>query len=392
MEPAHRSFSYVSAWGYGVATDPAGNAYVTGFTDEPYNLSTPGVFQATKDASYDVFIAKIDSAGNKIWGSYYGGGFNDYGYSIALDNAGGIFVAGYRFNTSTFQNDGFLVKVNNAGTDKLWEAGVIDKATGVATDAVGNAYLAWGSGGSSVNIYNISGGMDYSVPFGPGSGGEAIHGVAVDAARNFYMTGITQSTTGIATAGALQTSFGGGSLDGYLAKFNQCVIPGAGSIGGANSFCLGDSTLLTATVPGGSWSSANTAIATVSGGWVKGVSAGVVVISYTVSNACASATTTASVTVDNGSACHVAVAEVSHEPSQLQILPNPTNGKFAIIYNSDRQEPVKVVITNTLGQVVRELNTFSNQTTPVDLQAIQGIYLVSVSGSQGRVVSRMIVE
>jgi hypothetical protein len=58
--------------------------------------------------------------------------------------------------------------------------------------------------------------LGYSTYFG-GNGGDIGFGVAVDAAGNAYLTGITDSN-GFPTAGALQPVFGGGSTDAFIAK------------------------------------------------------------------------------------------------------------------------------------------------------------------------------
>ncbi len=75
--------------------------------------------------------------------------------------------------------------------------------------------------------------------------------------------------------------------------------PSAGSIGGASAVCVDQTTTLSATIAGGTWTSSNAGVATVSSaGVVSGLSAGVTTISYTVTNSCGSATTTKVVTVN----------------------------------------------------------------------------------------------
>lgn len=59
-------------------------------------------------------------------------------------------------------------------------------------------------------------------------------------------------------------------------------------ISGSSTVCVGGSVLLTASVPGTTWSSSNTSIATVSGGTVNGISPGTATISYAMTAACPS--------------------------------------------------------------------------------------------------------
>ncbi len=78
--------------GYGVATDAAGNAYVTGHyqsTDAQANgqpLPNAG--------DYDVFIAKYDTLGALIWIKTAGGKGYDYGHGIVVDSKGDIIITG----------------------------------------------------------------------------------------------------------------------------------------------------------------------------------------------------------------------------------------------------------------------------------------------------------
>lgn len=77
------------------------------------------------------------------------------------------------------------------------------------------------------------------------------------------------------------------------------VVPFAGVLSGAAVFCAASDITLTSSAPGGSWTSANTAIATVgTGGVVTGVSNGTVTISYTISNSCSTSVATTIVTVE----------------------------------------------------------------------------------------------
>jgi uncharacterized protein YjdB len=76
-------------------------------------------------------------------------------------------------------------------------------------------------------------------------------------------------------------------------------VPDAGIISGSSNVCADQTTTLTSTMTGGTWTSSNTAAATVnSAGVVSGVSAGLATISYTVTNSCGSATATRSMSVN----------------------------------------------------------------------------------------------
>jgi trimeric autotransporter adhesin len=109
----------------------------------------------------------------------------------------------------------------------------------------------------------------------------------------------TSSAPATASVGSLTGVMGGISLGtatiSYTLTGTGCRItapvtvnPLPLAIGGTASACVGSGTLLTDATPGGTWTSANTAIATVgsSTGLVVGVSAGTTNITYTLSTGC----------------------------------------------------------------------------------------------------------
>ena len=59
----------------------------------------------------------------------------------------------------------------------------------------------------------------YSTYLG-GTGEDYGSGIAVDTAGNAYVTGTTYSTDFPTTAGAFQTTFGGGNADAFVTKLN----------------------------------------------------------------------------------------------------------------------------------------------------------------------------
>ena len=65
----------VDDFGYGIAVDSAGDAYVTGFT-ESTNFPTANPLQATFGGGNDAFVAKLNPAGSALVYSTYLGGSN----------------------------------------------------------------------------------------------------------------------------------------------------------------------------------------------------------------------------------------------------------------------------------------------------------------------------
>ena len=86
-------------YGYGIAVDSSGNAYVTGYT---YSTDFPTVnpLQATnkpqRSRTRDAFVAKLNAAGSAlVYSTYLGGSGDDDGYGIAVDSSGNAYVTGY---------------------------------------------------------------------------------------------------------------------------------------------------------------------------------------------------------------------------------------------------------------------------------------------------------
>lgn len=98
LDPAGKAL-WVSAIGgsktdraYGVITDAAGNAYVTGHFE-----STDAIVNGAKlpnAGSYDVFTAKFAPDGKVLWVRVKGGDGYDYGHGIAIDSKGHVVITG----------------------------------------------------------------------------------------------------------------------------------------------------------------------------------------------------------------------------------------------------------------------------------------------------------
>jgi len=191
-----------------VALDASGNIYVVGYTNSPDFPVTPGALRTQSYASDpgSCFVTKFNPAANRIlYATYLGGTVREACLAIAVDSTGAMYVAGatdsrdFPATPDTFQPtfrapsespgfDGFITKINPAGNALVF-----------------STFLG-----------------------GPGT--DVITGMAVDAQRNVYVTGFTNSPGFPVTQNAFQTRYGGGSLaseavafslgDGFAAKVN----------------------------------------------------------------------------------------------------------------------------------------------------------------------------
>ncbi|MGE0868796.1 MAG: hypothetical protein AB7P03_09545 [Kofleriaceae bacterium] len=83
--------------GYGVASDAAGNVLVTGWFRGTVDFSNAKL-TATETHNKDVFVMKLDKAGNVVWVQRAGDRDHDQGRAIAVDASGAALVTGiFRF-------------------------------------------------------------------------------------------------------------------------------------------------------------------------------------------------------------------------------------------------------------------------------------------------------
>lgn len=244
--------------GWAVAIDAARNVYVTGSTSSP-NFPTVNPLQPNNaGGSGDVFVTKINTAGNQIlYSTYIGGTAGDLAYGIDVDNAGGIYVTGVTGGTSGPNNfptttgafdrnfnapdEAFLLKLNASGNALEYSTYTgaaigsdvkVDKATGeafIAGNAGANLATTPGAfrpacpcatSNAFVTKFNAAGsGLIYSTYIGPGPA----NGLAIDAEGSAYITGSTTSSAFPITPGAAQPTCTGCNLfrsDAFVTKLN----------------------------------------------------------------------------------------------------------------------------------------------------------------------------
>ena len=112
-------------YGYGIAVDGSGNVYVTGNSDATWNGPWKIPLHA-HSGGYDIFVLKLNSSGAYQWHTFYGSSRYDYGYGIAIDGSGNVYVTGYslqpgrpadrtRSMPTAEATDIFVLKLNSSG-------------------------------------------------------------------------------------------------------------------------------------------------------------------------------------------------------------------------------------------------------------------------------------
>jgi len=247
--------------GLAIAADTAGYVYVTGATQSA-NFPAVAALDNALGGNTDAFVTKFNPSGGVLFSTYLGGGSPDKGLGIAVDGSGSIYVTGltqssnFPVTTGAFSasskgsTDAFVTKLNAAGSVLLYSTFLggnkLDQGNAIAVGASGWIYVTGsttssgpsnpfptktgafdtthnGGNDAFVAVLNPAGSgtadLIYSTFLG-GSGNDAGNGIAVSGS-DVYVTGSTAST-GLATAGAFQTTKGAG-LDAFVAKFDPSL-------------------------------------------------------------------------------------------------------------------------------------------------------------------------
>lgn len=169
-----------------------GGVYMAGDTRSTSNIATTGAHKTVKNLDEDAFLVKFDQAGVRQWGTYYGGYMEDYGFGCTTDGTH-VYMTGHT-------NSNSISGIATAGAYQTSKQGTTD-AFLVQFDT--NGVRTWGTyfGGPS---------LDYA------------YGCASDS-TSVYITGNTHSSSGLASSGAHQTTYGGG-FDAFLAKFSSSGV------------------------------------------------------------------------------------------------------------------------------------------------------------------------
>ncbi|MBD98919.1 MAG: hypothetical protein CMO34_03670 [Verrucomicrobia bacterium] len=89
--------------GYSIALDAAGNVYTAGRFGDTVDFDPgAGIANLIAAGRRDIFISKLDSAGNFIWAKSVGDTTSERALSIALDKAGNVYTTGSFLGTVDF--------------------------------------------------------------------------------------------------------------------------------------------------------------------------------------------------------------------------------------------------------------------------------------------------
>jgi len=205
--------------GYGIAVDPSGNVYTTGYFTgnatvaqfDPHNASDSAGQLTAALGTKGVFISALDTNGNFHWAKTLtqsgGSGYDDEAYNIKFDSANGsgdIVVGGFFTSTVSATISGSPTSITSAGSTDIF----------VATLSSSGSFLFLSGYG--------------------GSGSDQMRGMSLSSdGTAVYSTGVYENSVTLTTASGTTTLQATGSYDVFVTKF---VLPTGSNLSGSLSW------------------------------------------------------------------------------------------------------------------------------------------------------------
>jgi hypothetical protein len=386
-------------FGQTIITDNTGNIYLSGIYQSPTVDLDPSAatFTYANAGGFDMFITKLTSTGNFIWGKVATGSGNHIPKSVALDATNNFYLTGMFTNSGDFDPGAAFFGLNSVGFNDIFVAkydqnglflnafsiggATEDSGNSICLDAAGNFYITgqfWGtadfdpsassaimsSAGPDVFIakYTSASAYVFAKKIGSSNSDQG-NDICLDAANNILITGIHTGLCDFDPSATVANVSTGGGVNAFIAAYdnngNYIFAFSYGDIGGA----YGNSIL-----------SNGTAIYTT--GYYKGtISCDPTVLTNTIS----STLSTHDILINKYNASFLTNIAQLNAANDFSILtyPNPTS---AMLHVKTTLELESYQIVNVLGQTVKA-DKFTNTIDTKELAT--GVYFLNLSANNG---------
>ena len=193
--------------GESTAVDNSGNIIIAGNFENSCDFDPgAGIHSLNSHGNSDVFIEKLDAGGNFIWAKTFGGTGIDYVYSMAIDQSGNVYAAGFFSGTVDFDPDAGVYNLSTNGSSDIFIEKLDSNGNFIAVKSIGGTGYDEANGITvdlSGNIY-ITGSFADTVDFDPGPGtynltetyGRSIYVLKLDNLLNFSFADAITGTGG----------------------------------------------------------------------------------------------------------------------------------------------------------------------------------------------------
>lgn len=194
-----------TTYGFSATYDLSGNLYAGGECFGVGWPSTVGAFQLAYAGGVDAGINKYNAVGSAlIYSTYYGGSSSDLPNNMVVNANNELAITGSTSSPNLPTTFGCYDNSNNGGADAY-----VAHFDAAGATLIGATYV----GGSAQDATN-------SVSLSPNYGDQNRGEIFYDANGDIVVATSTQSSNFPVTAGAYQTTFGGGTQDGIFFKLN----------------------------------------------------------------------------------------------------------------------------------------------------------------------------
>jgi gliding motility-associated-like protein len=221
------SGSTIDNWGFTATFDSYGDAYSGGIAFGTGYPTSVGAYQenfgggqGTYFDGCDVAIIKYDSSGTqRLWATYLGGNSEDLPHSMIVNNLDELMVYGTTGSSDFPVTSGSYDVTFNQGDSIMYDyvllfrQGIdifVSKLSADGSQLLASTFVG-GTKNDGMNFPSV-----LSKNYADGARGE----IMIDANNNVYVASTTNSTDFPVSAGAFQTTAGGGGQDGCVFKMD----------------------------------------------------------------------------------------------------------------------------------------------------------------------------
>jgi hypothetical protein len=210
-------------YGIGLVLDSSNGVFVTGSTTSS-NFPVVNGYQQSQPGPYTGFLSHVSHDGSSLlYSTYLGGSTFDYPTSIAINQSGQVYVAGFTMSQNYPTVNALQGSASPNQGGNYGDYGFVTKFSEDGSSLIYSTYLA----GSSNVIQTCGSSPCWPQPY------SAVSGISLDANDNLYVTGTTNTYNYPTTSGVYQAT---NTTDGNAYISFVTKLTSAGALGYSTYF------------------------------------------------------------------------------------------------------------------------------------------------------------